>query len=48
MKLVLIDKDLVGVVIGGIAGYLEALTFCCGTTLDCGDQLAYVLFHLNS
>ena len=48
MKLVLIDKDLVGVVIGGIAGHLEALTFSCGATLDCGDQLAYVLFHLNS
>ena len=48
MELVLIDKDLVGIVIGVIAGHLEALTFCCGATLDLGDQLTYVLFHLNS
>lgn len=48
MKLVLIDKDLVGVVIGVIAGDLEALALCCGAALDLGDQLAYVLFHLNS
>lgn len=48
MKLVLIDKDLIGIVIGSIACHLEALTLCCGGTLDSGYELAYVLFHLNS
>lgn len=48
VKFFLIDKDLVGVVIGVIAGHLEALTFCCGVALDLSYELADVLFHLNS
>lgn len=43
-----IDKDLVGIVVGVIAGHLEALAFCSGAALDLGYQLADVLFHLNS